>query len=118
MRRGWRTSAAGSASLNSPCSATERIVELTSGHDSTDIDGDRDRRDAVLWNFTVLGEAVAQVSDATKSSHPGVTGALRSGCATASFMGIGRSMSTCSQRTAHDDLPAFLAAVRAIELPR
>jgi uncharacterized protein with HEPN domain len=52
--------------------ATERIVELTSGHDAADIDSDRDRRDAVLWNFTVLGEAVAQVSDETRSSHPEV----------------------------------------------
>ena len=28
--------------------AAERIVELTSGHDSADIDSDRNQRDAVL----------------------------------------------------------------------
>ncbi len=48
--------------------AAERIVERT----ALDFDEDRDRRDALLWNFTVLGEAVAQLSEATKAAHPHV----------------------------------------------
>jgi uncharacterized protein with HEPN domain len=31
---------------------------------------DRQRRDALLWNFTVLGEAAAQLPDDFKASHP------------------------------------------------
>jgi len=36
--------------------AAERIVELTVERTALDFDEDRDRRDALLWNFTVLGE--------------------------------------------------------------
>jgi Ribonuclease HepT-like len=50
----------------------ERIVELSAGRTSADIDHDRDRRDALLWNFKMLGEAVGQVSDETKHAHPDV----------------------------------------------
>jgi uncharacterized protein with HEPN domain len=31
---------------------------------------DRQRRDALLWNFTVLGEAAAQLPDDFKAHHP------------------------------------------------
>ena len=31
---------------------------------------DRQRRDAFLWNFTVLGEAAAQLPDDFKADHP------------------------------------------------
>jgi len=31
---------------------------------------DRQRRDALLWNFTVLGEAAAQLPDDFKADHP------------------------------------------------
>ena len=37
--------------------AAQRIIDLTSGRSVDDIEADRDRRDALLWNFTVLGEA-------------------------------------------------------------
>ena len=42
--------------------AAERIVELTADVDSGQLVSDRDRRDALMWNFTVLGEAVGQLS--------------------------------------------------------
>jgi uncharacterized protein with HEPN domain len=31
---------------------------------------DRQRRDALLWNFTVLGEAAAQLPDDLKADYP------------------------------------------------
>ena len=52
--------------------AAERIVELTAGRTRGEFEADRDRRDALLWNFTVLGEAVSQLSDGTKVAHPEV----------------------------------------------
>ncbi len=55
----------------------ERIVELTAGRASSEIDLDRNRRDALLWNFTVLGEAIGQVSDETKRNDPDVDWAAR-----------------------------------------
>lgn len=49
--------------------AAARLVVLTSERTSTDFDADRDRRDALLWNFTVRGEAVTQLSEAVKAGH-------------------------------------------------
>ena len=53
--------------------AAERIVELVGEHSAADLRGDDLRRDALLWNFTVLGEAATQVSDETRSAHPDVS---------------------------------------------
>ena len=52
--------------------AAERIVELTADVESGQLVSDRDRRDALMWNFTVLGEAVGQLSDTVKSDRPDV----------------------------------------------
>ncbi|MFT4215600.1 MAG: DUF86 domain-containing protein [Micropruina sp.] len=52
--------------------AAEQAQQLATGHDVEAIQADRQRRDALLWNFTVLGEAAAQLSDEFKAEHPGV----------------------------------------------
>lgn len=36
--------------------AIERILEITSASSAAEIEGVADRRDSLLWNFTVLGE--------------------------------------------------------------
>ena len=50
--------------------AAEQAQSLVVGHTAAEVDGDRVRRDALLWNFTVLGEAATLVSDETKSRFP------------------------------------------------
>lgn len=40
--------------------AAERIIDLAAARSADDFVADRDRRDALLWNFTVLGEASAR----------------------------------------------------------
>ena len=42
--------------------AGERIIELVSGRSASDLESNRDVRDALLWNFTVLGEAASLTS--------------------------------------------------------
>ncbi len=42
--------------------AAEQATALVAGDDLAAISADRQRRDALLWNFTVPGEAAAQVS--------------------------------------------------------
>ncbi len=42
--------------------AIDRAVALVEGVSVQDLAADRIRRDALLWNFTVLGEASAQLS--------------------------------------------------------
>lgn len=52
--------------------AAEQAQILVAGRSVPDIDADRQRRDALLWNFTVLGEAASLVSDETKTRFPGI----------------------------------------------
>ena len=46
--------------------ARERVADRS----LHDLEGDHQRRDALLWNITVLGEAAAQLSEQTKESFP------------------------------------------------
>jgi hypothetical protein len=72
--------------------AAEQAQELTAGVSATELEEDRQRRDALLWNFTVLGEAAGQLSAEVKIRFPEVTWQqpvrLRTGSSTAT----GRSM--------------------------
>ena len=52
--------------------AAERAIEVLADRSADELARDRLRRDALLWNMTVLGEAAAQVSDATKAANPDV----------------------------------------------
>jgi len=45
----------------------ERAHRLTRGLTVEDLRADRLRSESLLWNFTVLGEAAAQLSDELKS---------------------------------------------------
>ena len=46
--------------------ASVRAVALVEGQAVEDLAADRTRRDALMWNVTVLGEAAAQLSDELK----------------------------------------------------
>lgn len=52
--------------------AAERIHELVSGLTVEELALDRQRHEALLWNFTVLGEAAAQISDELEQRFPAV----------------------------------------------
>ena len=53
--------------------AAERIIELTVEASVESIDLDRTRREALLWSFTVLGEACGQLPDAFKATATAAT---------------------------------------------
>lgn len=46
--------------------AAEQAHALVAGVDLAALEADRQRRDALLWNFTVLGEAAAQLDAEVK----------------------------------------------------
>jgi hypothetical protein len=52
--------------------AADRAVALTAGVDVAELATDRMRRDALLWNFAVLGEASSQLSEELKGRFPDV----------------------------------------------
>jgi len=52
--------------------AAEQAHKLTAGITIGQLETDRQRRDALLWNFTVLGEAAGQLSAEVKDGFPGI----------------------------------------------
>lgn len=53
--------------------AAEQAQQLVNGVTVGGLEADRQRRDALLWNFTVLGEATGRLSDEIKARFPDVT---------------------------------------------
>jgi uncharacterized protein with HEPN domain len=51
--------------------AAEQAHQLAAGVTASELEADRQRRDALLWNFTVLGEAAGQLSAEIKQRYPG-----------------------------------------------
>jgi uncharacterized protein with HEPN domain len=50
--------------------AAVAIRELAGDRSAEQVEADTLRRSALLWHFTVLGEAASQVPSETKDSHP------------------------------------------------
>ena len=94
--------------------AVERIIDLTDGHSLGDFESDRDRRDALLWNFTVLGEAVGQLSNETKDAHLGVAWAATIRMRNRIVHGYWSIDLDVLLATAADDLPGFVVDVRDV----
>lgn len=73
--------------------AVERIVDLVGDRSAEQILADPLRRETLMWNFTVLGEAASQVSGELKGEHVGIEWSDPSVCAIASSTATGRSTS-------------------------
>jgi uncharacterized protein with HEPN domain len=52
--------------------AIQRIVDLIGDSPAEILSANRERRDAVLWNFTVLGEAANSIAEATRGLSPDI----------------------------------------------
>ncbi|WP_349257846.1 DUF86 domain-containing protein [Iamia sp.] len=84
--------------------AAEQARSLVDGLDLAVLNGDRQRRDARLWNFTVLGEAAGPIDDAVKGRFPEIPWSKPVRLRNRVSMGTGRStwrfstrqLSTCS----------------------
>lgn len=94
--------------------AGDRIVALVADRSSADFEGDPDQRDALLWNFTVLGEAVGQLSDEIKDNHPELGWASPVRMRNRIVHGYWSIDLDILVTTARDDLDGFLAAVRGL----
>ncbi len=53
--------------------AAEQAQQLAAGVTVDQLDADRQRHDALLWNFAVLGEAAGQLSADVKDKFPEVS---------------------------------------------
>lgn len=94
--------------------AAERLQALTDGLTAEDIAGDELRRDAVLWNFTVLGEATAQLSEELRAAHASVEWRRPAQLRNRIVHGYWSIDLEILVKTAHDDLPAFVEDARRV----
>ena len=94
--------------------AGERILELSAGREVADVEANRDVRDALLWNDTVLGEAASQVSQALKDAHSDVPWNDPVRLRNRIVQGYWSIELDILTSTAEQDLPEMLAAVHRI----
>jgi uncharacterized protein with HEPN domain len=87
--------------------AAERLQALTEGLSVESIEEDDLRRDALLWNFTVLGEATAQLSEELRSAHGSVEWRRPSQLRNRIVHGYWSIDLAILVSTAQEDLPAF-----------
>lgn len=78
--------------------SAERIVALTSGVTVALLDEDRNRREALLWSFTVLGERRSNSTTIGSRGSRRCSGGRRLRCGTGSCTGTGRSARRSSWR--------------------
>lgn len=94
--------------------AAEQAQRLASDHDLDELRSDRVLRDALLWNFTVLGEAASQLADAFKESHLGLDWARPSQLRNRIVHGYWSIDLEILHSTALDDLPEFVIQLRKV----
>lgn len=94
--------------------AAEQAHRLAAGVTASQLETDRQRRDALLWNFTVLGEAAAQLSDDTKHRFPEVGWQQPVRLRNRIVHGYWSIDPEVLHTTASEQLPAFAADLRTI----
>ena len=94
--------------------AAEQAQLLVADCDVHQLAADRRRRDALLWNFTVLGEAAAQVSTDFKAEDPDVNWASPSQLRNRIVHGYWSADLEILHATATGDLPPYTELLSAI----
>lgn len=94
--------------------AAEQAQALTAGLAVSDLEADRQRRDALLWNFTVLGEAAGQLSDGLKTQFPQVAWQQPTRLRNRIVHGYWSIDMDILHTTATQQLPGFAATLRQI----
>ena len=93
--------------------AATQAQALVAGTDLEALQADRQRRDALLWNFTVLGEAAAQLDDQVKARFPNIPWAQPARLRNRVIHGYWSIDLEILHTTATDLLPAFVEQLRS-----
>ena len=94
--------------------AADQAQALVVDTDVVALDADRQRRDALLWNFTVLGEAAAQLDTTVKERFSTVEWARPSQLRNRIVHGYWSIDLAILHTTATDQLPAFAEQLREV----
>jgi len=94
--------------------AGDRIIELTNGMTLESLEENRTIREALLWSYTVLGEATGRLSNELKGRYGEIPWRSPLSLRNRIVHGYWQVSTSILLVTAEDDLPAFLAAVRGV----
>lgn len=94
--------------------AAEHAQQLTADVTVSELEADHQRRDALLWNFTVLGEAAGQLSAEVKVRFPDVAWQQPTRLRNRIVHGYWSIDLEVLHTTATEQLPAFTAELRTV----
>jgi uncharacterized protein with HEPN domain len=94
--------------------AAARIIELVGERSADDLEADNDRRDAVLWNYTVLGEAAAQLPADFVEQHDAIPWQRPAQLRNRIVHGYWSIDVSVLVKTARDQLPEFTTRLRSV----
>jgi uncharacterized protein with HEPN domain len=94
--------------------AAEQAQQLAAGVTASQLETDRQRRDALLWNFTVLGEAAGQLSADLKDHFPDIAWQQPVRPRNRIVHGYWSIDLEVLHTTATEQLPAFTADLRSV----
>lgn len=100
--------------LTEMINAADRVIDLVGESGAAELDADEQRRDAILWNLTVLGEAATQVSDDLKTNRSEVVWSDPIRLRNRLVHGYWSIEMEVVVATAADDLPPLLTQLRAV----
>ncbi len=92
--------------------AAEQAGSLVEGVDLETLAADRQRREALLWNFTVLGEAAGQIDPTVKDRFPDIAWQQPSRLRNRVIHGYWSIDLEIIHTTATELLPAFVELLR------
>lgn len=94
--------------------AAEQARALVAGIERAELEADRQRRDALLWNFTVLGEAATQLDGEVKARFAEIPWAQPARLRNRVVHGYWSIDLEVLHTTAVDLLPAFVDQLRGV----
>jgi len=94
--------------------ASEQAQSLVANIELGDLRHDRERGDALKWNFTVLGEAASQIDDEVKGRFPDVGWEQPARLRNRIVHGYWSIDLEILHTTANDLLPGFVARLRGV----
>ena len=94
--------------------AARQAQQLAAGVTVSQLEADRQRRDALLWNFTVLGEASGQLSAEVRDKFPDVPWQQPTRLRNRIVHGYWSIDLDVLHTTAVEQLPAFITSLRKV----
>lgn len=97
-------------------SSANASIEIMGTLEAAELLMNRLRRDAILWNMSILGEASTQISDSLKSEHPEIPWRAPAQLRNRIIHGYWEVDLDIIVAVVRNDLPPLIAQLQAIEV--